>query len=97
MGQSREIDALQSRKYQAYMILQALIKLLDRTSLSKDPNAHDSQVHTHLAHAIVRFLGLTSPQELAEYGMFGAADLVDLVSRVRGFSALHSTMTNLSS
>ena len=65
------------------MTLQALIKFLDRTSLTKDPNAHDSQVHTHLAHAIVRFLGLTSPQELAEYGMFSAADLVDLVSRVR--------------
>jgi hypothetical protein len=31
----------------------------------------------------VRFLGLTSPQELEEYGMFSAADLVDLVSRVR--------------
>ncbi|KAF8805220.1 SET domain-containing protein [Phlegmacium glaucopus] len=62
---SREIDALQSH----------------RTSLTKDPNAHDSQVHTHLAHAIVRFLGLTSPQELAEFSVFGAADLVDLVSR----------------
>ena len=58
---------------------------IDRTSLTKDPNAHDSQVHTHLAHAIVRFLELTSPQELAEYGVFSAADLVDLVSRVRDF------------
>ena len=66
------------------MTLQALIiNFLDRTSLTKGPDAHDSQVHTHLAHAIVRFLGLTSPQELAEYGMFSAADLVDLVSRVR--------------
>ena len=47
-------------------------------------------MHTHLAHAIVRFLGLTSPQELVEYGMFNAADLVDLVSRVRDFSSFHS-------
>ena len=46
-------------------------------------------MHTHLAHAIVRFLGLTSPQELAEYGMFSAADLVDLVSRVCDFSSYH--------
>ncbi|KAF8157108.1 hypothetical protein B0H34DRAFT_849014 [Crassisporium funariophilum] len=62
---SREIDGLQSH----------------RTSLTKDPNAQDSQMHTHLAHAIVRFLGLTSPQDLSEYGMHSAADLVDLVSR----------------
>ena len=68
------------------MTMQALIRLLlDRTSFTKDPNSHDSQIHTHLAHATVRFLGLTSPQELAEYGMFSAADLVDLVSRVRDF------------
>lgn len=53
-------------------------------SLSKDPNSQDSQVYTQLAHAIVRFLGLNSPQELAEYGMDNAADLVDLVSRVSG-------------
>ncbi|KAF8886043.1 hypothetical protein CPB84DRAFT_1685242 [Gymnopilus junonius] len=60
-----KIDALQSH----------------RTSISKDPNSYDSQTYTQLAHAIVRFLGLNSPQELAEYGMHNAADLVDLVSR----------------
>ena len=68
--------------------MQALINLLDRISLTKDLNAHDSKVHTHLAHAVVRFLGVNSPQELAEYGIFGAADLVDLVSRVRDSSSL---------
>ena len=67
------------------MTLHALMKRLDRTSLTNDPNVHNSQVHMRLAHAIVRFLGLTSPQELAEYGMFGASDLVDLISRVRHF------------
>ena len=66
------------------------MKFLDRMSLTKDPNSHDSHVHTHLAHAIVRFLGLTSPQELAEYGIFSTADLVDLVSRVRNFFIIHS-------
>ncbi|PPQ93755.1 hypothetical protein CVT25_008135 [Psilocybe cyanescens] len=63
--QAREIDSLQSH----------------RTSLSKDPNSQGSQVYTQLAHAVVRFLGLKSPEELAEYGINNAAELVDLVSR----------------
>ncbi|KDR78759.1 hypothetical protein GALMADRAFT_64592 [Galerina marginata CBS 339.88] len=62
---SREMDGLQSH----------------RTSINKDPNSRDSQTYTQLAHAIVRFLGLNSPQELSEYGMHNAAELVDLVSR----------------
>ncbi|KAJ3512854.1 hypothetical protein NLJ89_g3280 [Agrocybe chaxingu] len=53
----------------------------DRTSLNKDPNSRESQVYTQLAHAIVRFIGLNSPQELAEYGIDSAAALVDVVSR----------------
>ncbi|KAF9475469.1 SET domain-containing protein [Pholiota conissans] len=63
---AKEIDALQSH----------------RTSLSKDPNAQDSQMYAQLAHALVNFLGLTSPQDMAEYGMQNAADLVDLISRL---------------
>ncbi len=55
---------------------------LDRASLSKDPDSRDSQVHAQLAHAVVRFLGLNSFQEMTEYGMDSAADLVDLISRV---------------
>jgi len=63
----------------------------DRTSLSKDLTSHDSQIYTQLAHAIVRFLGLNSPQELADFGMDSAGDLVDLVSRVRDL-ILHQSL-----
>ncbi|TFK41651.1 hypothetical protein BDQ12DRAFT_733136 [Crucibulum laeve] len=62
---TREIQALQSH----------------RISLSKAVDDQHSQLHTHLAHALVRYLGLTSPEGLAEYGLHSAADLVDLVSR----------------
>jgi hypothetical protein len=56
--------------------------LIDRTSLSQDPNTHESQLYAQLAHSIVNFLGLKSPQELAEFGLNGVSDLVDLISRV---------------
>jgi hypothetical protein len=56
--------------------------LIDRTSLSRDPNTHESQLYAQLAHSIVNFLGLNSPQELAEFGLNGVSDLVDLISRV---------------
>ncbi|KAF9525238.1 hypothetical protein CPB83DRAFT_870963 [Crepidotus variabilis] len=62
---SQELDAMQSH----------------RASLSKDANSHESQVYTQLAHALIRFLGLNSPQEMIEYGMKSAADLVDIVSQ----------------
>ncbi|KAF8173082.1 hypothetical protein BJ912DRAFT_1024948 [Pholiota molesta] len=62
---AREIDALESH----------------RASLSKDPNSQDSQMHAQLAHALVNFLGMTSPQDMADFGMESAADLVDLISR----------------
>lgn len=55
---------------------------LDRASLSKDPNSRDSQMYAQLAHALVNFLGMTSPQDMADFGMQNAADLVDLISRV---------------
>ncbi|KAH9477693.1 Histone-lysine N-methyltransferase ASHR1 [Psilocybe cubensis] len=62
---SREIDSMQSH----------------RKSISKDPNSQDSQTYTQLAHAIVRFLGLESQEELAEYNLNNAGELVDLISR----------------
>lgn len=40
-------------------------------------------MYAQLAQAIVHFMGLTSPQDLTEYGMNSAGDLVDLISRVR--------------
>ncbi|KAH8083324.1 hypothetical protein BXZ70DRAFT_579582 [Cristinia sonorae] len=48
-----------------------------RTSLP--PSAVDS--HAHLAHALVQYLGVSSPIELAPFGLSSAADLVDLISR----------------
>ena len=52
--------------------------LADRSSLQ--PSAFES--HTHLAHSVVRYLGVASPQELEPYGLKSAGDLVDLISRV---------------
>lgn len=56
--------------------------VLDRTSLPKDPDPFNTEVHTHLAHGVVGYLGLTSPEQLEPYGIHSAVDLVDLVSRV---------------
>ncbi|KIK95837.1 hypothetical protein PAXRUDRAFT_826610 [Paxillus rubicundulus Ve08.2h10] len=39
------------------------------------------EAHTHLAHSVVRYLGLEAPSELAEFGVRSAGDLVDLISR----------------
>ncbi|KAF8526583.1 hypothetical protein BU17DRAFT_40361 [Hysterangium stoloniferum] len=39
------------------------------------------QSHTQLAHALVRYLGVTSPTELSPYGLNSAGDIVDLISR----------------
>ncbi|KAF6756373.1 hypothetical protein DFP72DRAFT_1044946 [Ephemerocybe angulata] len=52
-----------------------------RSSLSKDAGSFNSEVHTQLAHGVVGYLGLTSPEQLEPYGIHSAADLVDLVSR----------------
>lgn len=41
------------------------------------------EAHTHLAHSVVRYLGLTAPSDLEEYGIMSAGDLVNMISRVR--------------
>jgi hypothetical protein len=51
----------------------------DRTTLP--PEAAES--HTHLAHAVIRYLGLTAPEELVPFGINSAAGIVDLISQVR--------------
>ncbi|KAI0076540.1 SET domain-containing protein [Panus rudis PR-1116 ss-1] len=43
------------------------------------PTAFES--HTHLAHSVVRYLGISSPEDMAPYGLNSAGDLVDLISR----------------
>ena len=52
--------------------------LSDRTSLQSS----SFELHTHLSHALVRYLGLSSPEELAGFGLTSAGDLVDFISRV---------------
>ncbi|THG96503.1 hypothetical protein EW026_g5345 [Hermanssonia centrifuga] len=40
-----------------------------------------SESYTHLAHFVVRYLGVGSPSDLANFGLSSAGDLVDLISR----------------
>ncbi|KAI0252893.1 SET domain-containing protein [Lactifluus subvellereus] len=60
-----------------------------RTSLP--PEAAES--HTHLAHAVIRYLGLTAPEELVPFGINSAAGIVDLISR---FATNSITLTSSS-
>lgn len=57
----------------------------DRKDLQ--PSTYES--HTHLAHVVVKYLGLDAPGQLGAYGITTAADLVDLISRVRRPFASH--------
>ena len=41
------------------------------------------EAHTHLAHSVVGYLGLTAPSDLEQYGIMSAGDLVNMISRVR--------------
>lgn len=61
--------------------------IADRVRLSS--NEKSSQLHTHMVHALVRYLGLESLDELSSYGIDSIAGLVDLVSRV---SVTHSRL-----
>ncbi|KAI0064995.1 SET domain-containing protein [Artomyces pyxidatus] len=58
-----------------------------RTNLP--PSATES--HTHLAHAVIRYLGLNAPGELGAFGITTAADIVDVISR---FATNSITMTS---
>ena len=58
-----------------------LILVLDRTSIQPST----SELHVHLAHALVRYLSLPSGDEMATYGLSSITDLVDLISRVRRY------------
>ncbi|OAX40443.1 SET domain-containing protein [Rhizopogon vinicolor AM-OR11-026] len=61
------------------------------SSWSKEIDALQSHLHslqprvvennTHLAHSLVRYLGLSSPGELSKFGISSAGDLTDLISR----------------
>lgn len=61
------------------------------SSWSKEIDALQSHRHslqpsvvensTHLAYSLVRYLGLSSPGDLSEFGILSAGDLTDLISR----------------
>lgn len=59
--------------------MQVIIKVgSDRHSLQ--PRVVENS--THLAHSLIRYLGLSSPGDLSEFGILSAGDLTDLISRV---------------
>ncbi|TFK47527.1 SET domain-containing protein [Heliocybe sulcata] len=37
--------------------------------------------HTHLAHALVRFMGISGPEQLLKYGVQGAGGVADVIAR----------------
>lgn len=44
--------------------------------------------HTQLAHALVQYLGVDAPTDLAKYGILSAGDLVDLISKVNHLNVM---------
>ncbi|KAJ6476933.1 hypothetical protein C8R45DRAFT_833764 [Mycena sanguinolenta] len=55
------------------------IDLLQSHTKDIEPSAYE--LHTHLAISLVRYLGLSSPSEIASFGMASGADLANFVSR----------------
>lgn len=60
-------------------LLLILVILPDKVSPQKSASVEG---HTHLAHSVVRYLGLTAPPDLEEYGIMSAGDIVNMISRV---------------
>ncbi|KAJ6614749.1 hypothetical protein B0H10DRAFT_2165021 [Mycena sp. CBHHK59/15] len=55
------------------------IDLLQSHNQSLQPSAYE--LHTHLAISLVRYLGLSSPSEIAAFGLNSGVDLANFVSR----------------
>ncbi|KAJ7848665.1 hypothetical protein B0H14DRAFT_3086138 [Mycena olivaceomarginata] len=55
------------------------IDLLQSHTKDIEPAAYE--LHAHLAISLVRYLGLSSPSEIASFGMASGADLANFVSR----------------
>ncbi|KAG5653308.1 hypothetical protein H0H81_001268 [Sphagnurus paluster] len=53
------------------------------------------ELHTHLSHALVRYLGIGSSEELVQFGSSSPRDLVDIISRfvTNTFSITTPTLT----
>ncbi|KAI0777740.1 SET domain-containing protein [Trametes elegans] len=67
------------------------IRMMQSNRSSLQASSFES--HTHLAHSLVRYLGVSSPGELEPYGLNSAGDLVDLISR---FTTNTFTLTSFS-
>ncbi|KZV92993.1 SET domain-containing protein [Exidia glandulosa HHB12029] len=50
-------------------------------SLRQNLPSSAAESHTHIAHALVRYLGISGPEGLNKYGITSAGDLVDIVSQ----------------
>ncbi|EJD41974.1 hypothetical protein AURDEDRAFT_105699 [Auricularia subglabra TFB-10046 SS5] len=55
--------------------------LLLKTPVRQQLPPSAAETHTQLAHGVVKFMGISRPQDLAKFGINSAGDLVDLVSR----------------
>ncbi|KAG5350891.1 hypothetical protein C0989_008893 [Termitomyces sp. Mn162] len=53
------------------------------------------ELHTHLSHALVRYLGISSPEQLSKFELNSPKDLVDITSRfiTNTFSVTTPTLT----
>ncbi|KAG6852989.1 hypothetical protein C0991_007705 [Blastosporella zonata] len=53
------------------------------------------ELHTHLSHALVRYLGISSPEQLSKFELNSPRDLVDIISRfiTNTFSVTTPTLT----
>lgn len=81
--QSKEITAMQSRGcHNSSLLFVPLLTedISDKVALQQSASV---EAHTHLAHSVVRYLGLEAPSDLEEYGIMSAGDLVHTISRVR--------------
>jgi hypothetical protein len=77
---SREVEKMQSRpSLSKSSILSLSHKATDRSSLPHSLY----EAYVHVAHTLVRYLGMTSPEQHEEFGLLSARDLVDFLSRVR--------------
>ena len=45
--------------------------------------------HVHLAHALVKYMGMESPRDLIDHGINGIGELVDLISKASFLTLYH--------
>ncbi|KAG6834370.1 hypothetical protein H0H93_010086 [Arthromyces matolae] len=56
--------------------------------------ASSFEFHTHLSHGLVRYLGISSPEEMSKFQLNSPGDLVDIISRfvTNTFSVTNDTL-----